>query len=639
MKSAVRFNSGGSGSFVSGDGLVITNHHVGLSDLQKMSSPAHDYVRDGFYAITSADEIKCLDLELNVLQSIEDVTARVNAAIPTGATGDESALARRKIFADIEKESLDQTGLRSDVVTLYQGGIYHLYRYKKYTDIRLVFAPEEQTAFYGGDPDNFEFPRYDLDVCFFRVYENGQPVHPANFLKWSVTGAHDSDLILIAGHPGTTRRLLTVPELEFQRDRELPYQLDLLKRREVLLSVWSARDDENARRAKSDLAMGIQNSRKRADGQLAALEDPAFFAHLVAAEQSFKQQLAGRPDGPGALAAFDHIAAAEKVIADLAPRLRLLENAAGFNSDSFSLARRLLRAGDERPKPNGERLPEYSDARRESFELQLFTDKPIYPDYETVKLADSLGFLVEQFGAADPLVQAVLAGHSPRDRAAELINATKVRDVAFRRQLYEGGAAAVTAAHDPMIELSRLIDPEARALRRQIEAQEEIKQQAQAVIGRVRFEIQGTSHYPDATFTLRLSYGLVQGYPENDRLVPALTTFAGLFDRNAAQHNREPFDLPALWLAKKPALDLTLPLNFVSTADIVGGNSGSPVVNRAGEFVGIIFDGNLESLSGDFGYEGTQSRALSVHSAGILEALRKAYEIPALANELVNGHR
>lgn len=638
MHASVRFNSGGSGSFVSGDGLVLTNHHVGADALQKFSTPAHNYLRDGFAAATPDDEIKCLDLELNVLQSVEDVTARVNAAIPAGATGDAAAPARRSIFAAIEKESRDATGLRSDVVTLWQGGAYHLYRSKRYTDIRLVFAPEAQAAFFGGDPDNFEYPRYDLDVCFFRVYENGRPVHPAHFLHWSAAGAQDGDLVFVSGHPGRTSRLLTVPELAFLRDNQFPWQLAGLKRREVLLSAWSGRNEENARRARDDL-FGVQNSRKVRDGELAALQDPAFFGAKVAAENAFKQRLAARPDAADALAAFGQIATAQRLLAGIATRQRLLENGNGFSAQSFGLARALLRAGDERPKPNGERLREFADSHRESFELDLFSDRPIYPDFEILTLGDSLTLLVEQLGAGDPLVQSILAGQSPRARAATLITTTRVRDVAFRRQLYEGGAAAVTAAQDPLIELARAIDPEARRLRKIAEAQDEIKQQAQAAIGQARFALEGAGGYPDATFTLRLSYGLVKGYEENGAHVPALTTFAGLYDRSATQHNQPPFDLPARWVERKPALDLATPFNFVSTCDIIGGNSGSPVVNRAGEFVGIIFDGNLQSLSADFGYDDVQSRALSVHSAGILEALRKVYAVPALASELESGHR
>lgn len=638
MKASVRFNSGGSGSFVSGDGLVITNHHVAADSLQKMGSADRNYLRDGFYAKTPADEIKCNDLELNVLASIEDVTARVNAAIPVGAGGDDAALARRKIMAEIEKESREATGLRSDVVTLYQGGQYHLYRFKRYTDIRLVFAPEMQAAFFGGDPDNFEFPRYCFDAALFRVYENDQPVKPAHFLKWSEKGAQDGELTFVSGHPGRTSRLLTTAELAYLRDVSFPALLATLKRREVLLTAWSGRSEENARRAKDDL-FSVQNSRKVRDGGLAALQDPAFMAAKVAAENSFKQQLADQPEGREALAAYDRIAQAQQEIRKVAQRYRLLEAGLAFDAESFRIARELLRAAEERAKPNGERLKEFTDARRESLELELFSDKPIYADYENVTLADSLTALVEQLGYDDPTVQRVLAGKSPRARAAELVQATQVRDLAFRRQLYDGGATAVAAAKDPMLELARAVDAEARALRKAVETQDEIKQQAQAAIAKARFAVEGTANYPDATFTLRLSYGVVKGYEEDGKQIPAMTNFAGLYARSAEQNNKPPFDLPPRWVEKKPAIDLDVPFNFVSTTDIIGGNSGSPSVNRAGEFIGIIFDGNIHSLVADFGYEDEQARALSVHSAAIIEALRNIYNVPALAGELLRGHR
>jgi hypothetical protein len=643
MKASVRFDDSGSGSFVSGDGLVITNHHVGLDSLQRVSDSRRNYAQDGFYAATSAEEIKCLDLELDVLQSTEEVTGRVNAAIPPGASGDEAAKARRRVIAEIERESHDRTGLRSDVVTLYEGGAYHLYRYKRYTDVRLVLAPEQQAAYFGGDPDNFEYPRYDMDICIFRVYENGQPVHPEHFLKWSVRGAQDGDLVLVSGNPGRTERLLTVAELEFLRDTSFPYMLQTLKRREVLLAAWSARGDENARRARDDL-FDYQNSRKVYDGMLAGLQNPAFMKAKEAAEEGLKRQLAARPDGPEALAAYRKIADAQRVIARAYVRYRMLEgppdrSAHGFYSESFTIARKLLRSGDERPKPDGERLPEYSDARRDSFELDLLSERPIYADLEILCLADSLTDLTERLGYGDPTVMRVLAGRSPQARAADLIHGTKVRDVAFRRRLYEGGAPAVLAANDPMIELARMVDGESRSLRREHEAQDEIEQQAQAAIGRARFAVEGASTYPDATFTLRLSYGAVRGYEEDGAEVPPMTTMAGLFRRSEEHGGREPFNLAARWLERRRSINMDTPLNFASTCDIIGGNSGSPTVNRQGEFVGIIFDGNIQSLTEDLAYDDMQSRALSVHSAGILEALRKVYGAGALADELVSGHR
>jgi hypothetical protein len=638
QKSSVRFNSGGSGSFVSEDGLLISNHHVGADALQKISTQEKNYLRDGFSAKSLADEVKCLDLELNVLQSIEDVTARVNAAVPKDAEPAAAFAARRKIIAEIEKESLDKTGLRSDVVTLWQGGAYHLYRFKRYTDVRLVFAPESQIAFYGGDPDNFEFPRFDLDICFFRAYENDKPAKVQHFLKFSTTGAKDGDLVFVSGHPGRTSRLLTVAELEYLRDQGLPFRLNSLKRMEVLLEAWSARSEENARRAKDEL-FGVKNSRKALDGRLGGLLDPELFSAKVAAERDFKAKLKGSSEHEAALAAYDKIATATKTIAAQAARQNFLEAGLGFNCESFSIARTLLRAGDERPKPNGERLREFTDSGKASLELALFSEKPIHTDLEILTLTDSLTFLAGQFGSGDALVQRVLSGKSPRARAAELIIGTKVRDVAFRKRLYEAGSSAVTAAADPMIELARLVDGEARALRKVFEEQTEVKQQAQAAIARARNALLGTAGYPDATFTLRLAFGVVKGYEEDGRQIPAITTFEGLYARAKEMKNRPPFDLPPRWEKNRSKLNLRTPFNFVSTADIIGGNSGSPVVNRAGEYVGIIFDGNLQSLPGDYAFSEKQGRATSVHSASMYEALNKVYGAKDLAAELLAGRR
>jgi len=638
QKSSVRFNSGGSGSFVSEDGLLISNHHVGADAIQKLSTKEKNLLRDGFQARTLAQELKCLDLELNVLQSIEDVTARVNDAVPKDADAGIAFAARRKILAEIEKESLERTGLRSDVVTLWQGGAYHLYGFKRYTDVRLVFAPEQQAAFFGGDVDNFEFPRYDLDICFFRAYENGQPAKVKNFLRFSPRGAKDGEFILVSGHPGRTGRLLTVAELENLRDQALPFRLNSLKRLEVLLGNWAARSEENSRRAHDDF-FGVQNSRKALDGQLAGLLDPEVFSAKVKAEADLKSRLTGKPEFTEALAAYEKIAEATSTLAAQAVRHSLFEGRQVFRSDSFGFARTLLRAGEERPKPNGERLREFSDSAKASLELGLFSEKPTYPDLEILTLADSFTFLAEQFGANDPLVQKVLAGKSPRTRAAELINGTKVRDLAFRKLLYAGGASAVSAANDPMIELARRVDEEARALRKVAEGQGEVKQQAHAAISRARNALYGTTGYPDATFTLRLAFGVVKGYEEDGASVPPFTTFAGLYARAKEMNHRPPFDLPAQWEKRKARLDLKTPFNFVSTADIIGGNSGSPVVNRAGEFVGIIFDGNLPSLPWDYAFSDKPGRATSVHSAAIFEALNKVYGAKEVARELASGRR
>ncbi len=641
QKSSVRFNTGGSGSFVSADGLVMTNHHVGADCLQKLGDPQHNYYRDGFHAKTRADEKRCHDLELNVLMSIEDVTDRVNQAVAPGLPTDQSAAARRKVMAEIEKESLDKTGLRSDVVTLYQGGQYHLYRYKKYTDVRLVFAPEQQIAFYGGDPDNFEYPRFDLDMCFFRVYENDKPVKLEHYLKWSKAGAADNELVLVSGHPGRTDRLATVAELGYMRDRGFPYLLQRLNRWEVMLSVYSGRSDENARRAKEYL-FGVQNSRKARDGGLAGLLDPNLMAQKQSREQALRNAVAGNPKLAEAASAWDKIAAAQKTMAANLRELTMLETSrgrtAGFNSQLFEIARTLVRGADERGKPNGERLREYRDSNLESLQMELFSEEPIYDDLEQVTLADGLTWLASQLGYDHPIVRQALDGKSPVARAAELVKGTKVKDVAVRKQLWEGGKSAIEMSNDPMIRLAKQVDSPARAVRKVLESQvDEVKRQAYAQIARAKYEVEGASTYPDATFTLRLAFGVVKGYEENGQHVPFQTTFAGLYERAKEHHNSPPFDLPPRWVERKDRLDLSTPYNFVCTADIIGGNSGSPVVNRDAEVVGLIFDGNIQSLVLDFIYTEEQARAVAVHSRGIVEALRKVYDANELADELTGG--
>lgn len=638
QKSSVRFNSGGSGSFVSPDGLVMTNHHVGADCLHKISNEKHNYLRDGFHARTRADEHKCTDLELNVLMSIEDVTERVKAAVKPDMTSDRAFAARRAVMAEIEKESLDKTGLRSDVITLYQGGMYHLYRFKKYTDVRLVFAPEQQIAFFGGDPDNFEYPRFDLDACFFRVYENDKPAKIEHYLKWSKAGAKDGELVFVSGHPGRTDRLATLAELDYLRDIGFPFLMQRLNRLEVLLMAFSGRNIENARQAR-ELLFGVQNSRKARTGGLAALLDPQIMARKREQEKKLRAKAKEDASLKDARGAWDRIATAQKVRAENIVRYTLLEGArggaAGINSELFHIARTLLRAADEKAKPNSRRLREFRDSNLESLEFQLFSEAPIYDNFEKLKLADGLTFLANELGADNPLVKKVLAGKSPSERAYELVSGSKMKDVKLRKKLYKGGKEAIDACTDPMIELARLVDAEARKVRKTLESDvDEVSRQAYAEIAKVKFALEGAGTYPDATFTLRLAFGQVKGYEEDGKHVPFETTFAGLYKRSAEHHNREPFNLPPRWVEKKDRLNLKTPLNFICTADIIGGNSGSPVINRRAEIVGLIFDGNIQSLALDFAYSDEVARAVSVHSAGIVEALRKVYDAGALADEL-----
>jgi hypothetical protein len=640
QKSSVRFNSGGSGSFVSADGLIMTNHHVGADCLQKISTKEKDYVKTGFSALNYAQEPKCVDLELNVLMSIEDVTGRVAGAVKPGMDSAAAEAARRAATNTIEKESRDKTGLRSDVIALYNGGQYHLYRYKRYTDVRLVFAPQKAVAFFGGDPDNFEYPRYDLDICFFRAFENDKPVHVEHYLKWSEAGAAEGDLVFVSGNPGRTERLNTMTHIEYQRDYSLPGTLNLLRRREVLLKGYADRSVENARRAEDEL-FGIQNSRKAYLGMLGGLQDPAVMEKKRAAEKSLQsavtkdsklQQTYG--------GAWNEVAASLKTLAKIRDEYNMIgigpsKGAQAFNSELFSIAIKLLRLPAETAKPNSSRLREYSEAGLDSFKLRLFSTAPIYEDLETVKLADSLGLMVEVMGADNELVKKVLAGKSPRDRAAELVSGTKLKDVAVRKRLADGGVKAVNDSNDPMIQLAKLIDPASRRIRQTFEQQvDEPQRQAYSKIANARFAVYGSSTYPDATFTLRLAFGEAKGYLEEGRKIPWATTLGGTYEHANAHQNKEPFELPKIWQDRKGQLNSATPFNFVSTADIIGGNSGSPVINRQGELVGIIFDGNIQSLVLDYIYTDQVARAVAVHSAGILEALRKVYAANQLVGEL-----
>jgi hypothetical protein len=635
QKSSVRFNSGGSGSFVSPDGLVMTNHHVGAGDLDKLSDDKNNYLRDGFHAKTRDQELKCKGLELNVLLSIKDVTKDVEAAVKDGAAPAEAFKAREARIGEIATAATDDAkGVRADVVTLYAGGQYHLYTFKKYKDVRLVFAPEKQIAFFGGDPDNFEYPRYDLDVCFFRVYEDDKPLKCEHYLKWSAAGSREDELVFVSGHPGRTNRQNTVAELQYLRDTGYPYLLNRLNRLEVLMAAWGGRSEQNMKRAEDEL-FSIQNSRKARMGGLAGLLDPHLFGRKQADEKRLKDFIHGGGGPKIGIKAFEDVEKAEKVRAGLVKEYTALEAGGGFNSQSFSIARTLLRAGDELAKEPGERLREFGPARLDSLKFALFSDEPIHEDFEALKLADGLQFLAVTLGPDHDLVKQVLAGKSPRDRAFELVANTKVRDVAFRKTLFDGGKAAVDAAKDPLIELARLVDGPSRAVRKRMETEvDEPKRQAHAQLAKARYAMDGDKVYPDATFTLRLAFGTVKGYTEDGKPVPAFTTFDGLYARSKEQGNKGPFELPKRWEERKGKIDPKTPFNFVCTADIIGGNSGSPVINKNAEVVGLIFDGNIQSLVLDFIFDESVARAVSVDSRAIVESLRKVYDADGLADEL-----
>lgn len=627
MLSSVRFNSGGSASFVSSNGLVLTNHHVAADTLFKLSTAEHNYNEDGFLAKTFEEEIPATDLELNQLISIEDVTAKVNEAVKSDMAPADAFKARQAAMAQIEKESLDKTGLRSDVVTLYGGGRYHLYRYKKYTDVRLVWAPEAASAFFGGDADNFEYPRYCLDVTLFRVYEDGKPAKIDHYLKMDPNGAKDGDLVFVSGNPGRTRRILTSDAVEYQRDTALPRTLNMLRRKEIALQQYGLEGPEQTRRGRDDL-FGVQNSRKAYTGMLAGIQDPSFVESKRKSEQEIFSTLKSDPKLASLSGAWDTI----RQLQD--KRREMITKGASLRTQLAGFAEKIVLMATEDTKPSAQRLREFRDSARQSLEQELFSDVPVYEDLERMLLADELSRLAEDRGGNDPLVKSVLAGKSPRARAAEIIAGTKLGSAQARKELAKQGLDGIKNSTDPLVDMIRKMESEYRKIREATEAIDEQERQAYAKVTEAKFAVGGDSVYPDATFTLRLSYGAVSGYESNGKQIPSSTKLGGAFEHEKVHLEKDPWVLPKSWHAAKDKINPDIPFNFVSTCDIIGGNSGSPVVSRDGAMVGIIFDGNIESLPGDFYYSDKQARSVSVHIAGVLEAMRKIYQAGHLADQM-----
>jgi hypothetical protein len=563
------------------------------------------------------------------------VTDKVNAGLKTEMSAAEAGQAQRAAMSQVEKDCSTSTGLRCDVVIFYSGQVYNLYKYKKYTDVRLVFAPEFEIAFFGGDPDNFTYPRYDLDITFFRVYENGKPAHLDHYLQWSRMGVKDGDLIFVSGHPGNTGRMLTMAQLEFLRDFQYPAALKLYARRIALLQNFSKESEENARIAKEDI-FGLQNSQKAITGYQSGLLDKSIMDAKAADEAKLRAAFKVDPKSAGAADPWDEIAQAMKVQQSIYPNLTYLERMRGFSSHLAQTARMLVRVAAEKPKPNQERMREFRDSNLPSFEQQLLSTEPIYKKLDIALLTDSISEMRDALGQDNPDVQKVLQGKTPAETAKDLITNTKLEDVAVRKQLYEGGQAAIDASTDPLIVVMRSIDASARAARKQLEDKvDAVVRRDGTIVAKARFAQSGFTQPPDATFTLRLSYGTVKGYQESGKSIPFATNMGGAYD-HASEHNSQlPYKLPESWMKSKTSLDLKTPMNFVSTADIIGGNSGSPTVNKKGEVVGIIFDGNIESLPWNFAFSDVQGRAVSVDSRGIQEALRKIYGASALADELI----
>ncbi len=630
---SARTGTGCSASFVSASGLVMTNHHCVHDCIEQLSTAQKDYVKSGFYAKTAGDEVKCSELEIDQLTEITDVTEKVTGATK-GLEGKAFADAQKAIKSKLEKECSGgaNEGVRCDVVNLYNGGRYDLYKYRRFHDVRLVFAPEFQIAFFGGDPDNFNFPRYDLDVSFVRVYEGGKPAAMDHYFKWSKKAAKEGDLTFTSGTPGRTSRLHTISKLETERDFRMPRVLMYLSEYRGQLTEFQHRGAEQKRFSNATLFY-VENAVKAYRGRLFALNDKSFFSQKVGDENALRQKVLADPKMRAAYGgAWEAIEKAQYEYRAILDNYSYMEGNLGFRSELASFARTLVRAAEELPKPNEKRLREYTEAKLPALKQQLLTSAPIYDEFETFTLTFSLTKLREGLGADHPFVKKLFGKESPATLAARLIKGTTLKDIASRKALLEGGKKAVDASTDPLIELFRRLDGDQRAIRKRFEDNvEAVDTKNGELIAKARFEVYGTSIYPDATGSHRLSFGSIKGYVEDGKTVKPITTFAGAFDRHSGE---DPFALPASWLAAKGKLDLSTPFNFASTNDIIGGNSGSPVFNKDAEIVGLIFDGNIQSLGGDYGFDPAVNRAVSVHSAALTEALSKIYGASRIVDEL-----
>jgi hypothetical protein len=615
-------------SFISPEGLILTNHHCAASCLAQISKEGQDRLQDGFIAASRADEVRCPTQYADVLMKMEDVTSKVNAAtagLDAKAANDARKKALTQLEQDCEKAAGTKDPRRCESVSLYQGGRHFLYQYKRYDDVRVAFAPEYAIAAFGGDPDNFQFPRWCLDMAVLRAYENGKPAVTPNHLKFNWEGPAENELVFVSGHPGGTDRLLTVSQLETQR-ASLPFWLlraAELRGRYIEFGKTGAENQRIVADPLNSLENGLKVRRKELD----ALNDPALLAEKRAAEQRLRATLA-----PGAADPWAAIEAAMRREQQLNVPYTFLEGAAGFNSQLFRYARSLVRAADERAKPSADRLREYVDTSLPLLEQQVLAQVPVYPAREKLTLSFGLERMREYLGPDHPLVRNLLAEFSPDELAASLVDATQLGDPAVRRQLWEGGKAAIDASRDPMIRIARLVDGPAREVRKQYEDEVEAVVDAnQEKIAALRFAALGTSVYPDATFTLRLNFGTVQGWEENGKPVVPFTRLAGAFDRATGD---DPFRMPDSWTSRRAQLDMDNRFNLSTNNDIVGGNSGSSLVNAKGDIVGLIFDGNIHSISGSYWFDTAKNRAIAVHPQIMRTALTQVYGATALAAEL-----
>jgi hypothetical protein len=632
---SLRIAGGCSASFISPQGLVMTNHHCVVDCVEQLSTPQQNLVESGFAAKTVAEERKCPAFELDQLVQIRDVTGEVRGAI-AGKTGDDANKALHAKQAELQQSCGSDPSVRCDVVSLYHGGIYDLYRYKRYTDVRLVFAPEFAVAQFGGDPDNFNFPRFDFDIGLLRAYEGGKPAGSPDYLRWSANGSKDGELVFVSGNPGGTSRELTIAQMGFERDTALPFIIPQIAEYRGQLEQFVTRGPEQAREANDQLFF-IENDFKAYFGIQGALLDPKFFAGKQQEEQHLRAAVEGDPKLAADLSAWDDIAQIQRTRAQLFTRRQSLDNRS-FGSGLLGYAVTLVRASAERAKPNPERLPEYTDQSLVNVQQELAAPVPIYKDLEELDLTLMFTEIRRNLGADDPFVRKMLGNESPAQLAHRLVTGTHLEDPKVREDLYNRGRVAVGESTDPMIRFAASLDDDRRALRKDYEARVEAPTRAATErIAKARFAVYGTSVDPDATFTARLSYGSVKGFEDAEaKFVDPYTMIEGLFHRATGA---PPYALPESWLKAKASLNLSLPMNLSTTNDIIGGNSGSPLIDRDASVVGLIFDGNIFSLGGDYGYDAAKNRAVAVDSRALLEGLQKVYHMNHIVDEIEAARR
>ena len=609
----------------------MTNHHCARACITAVSPADTSYQEAGFVSAAVSDEKKCSMIYADQLVSMDDVTAKIRSAVTASVTA-KQVEQRDKAISDIQTSCQAETHLVCEVVTFYQGGKYSLYRYKRYNDVRLVMAPEETISFFGGDPDNFTYPRYDIDVTLLRVYDNNQPMHVDHYLRWNSNGFKEGDVTFVVGNPGSTGRLLTMAQMEYLRDVQYPATLAAYKVQIAIYKELAAKSEANKRQYENNI-FGLENSQKAVKGYDAGLVDPSIMARKAAFEKDFRSRIMVKPELAAKYGhAWDNIAVAQKELASFAVQQQFQGFGGGSTLLNFAVG--LVRIPAQARLPDSLRLPQYRGAGLDRIKAQIGQNITVDTDLEKMLLAAQFRMAQQALPVGDPFLAAALGGRSPEVAAEALVNGTAIGSAQARKALLDGGEAAIAASNDPMIVFARTVNPMAtrhamRALRLNTAISANV-----ALVGQAIYAAYGESLPPDATFTLRISDGVVQGFPYNGTIAPYKTSFYGMYAHSAEFDGKPPFNLPPRWQAARNAVDLSAPVDFVSTADIIGGNSGSPVINRNGEVVGLIFDGNIEMLPNRFIYTDEVARSVAVHTGAIVEALRKVYGAARLADEV-----